>query len=245
MTVILIITILFVVLLITWLYEPRIFVFLSQRFFYYTDSKAVFPKDIEHYFPQYKMVEEHISLLQSDLDGLLARQDQIPRLHQLDDRNNKISFDEGPGWRTCYIKAFNGWFPGNCSRCPETTRLFSKMDNVVTVMFSIMEPGNKIPPHTGKFKGVLRYQLPLMVPVNGNCAITVGGITKSYQKGQSILFDDTIEHSVVNDSQQLRAVLFLDIEKRTNFLVRAIDRLFMKLVVISPKFKRSLIKSFQ
>jgi aspartyl/asparaginyl beta-hydroxylase (cupin superfamily) len=245
MIAILIPSVLLIALLITWLYEPRIFVFLSQRFLYKTDQRAVFPENIDHYFPQYKMVEENIHLLQSDLDGLLVMQKHIPRLHQLDDRNNKISFDKGPGWRTCYIKAFNGWFPGNCVRCPETVRLFSKMDNVVTVMFSIMEAGNKIPPHTGKFKGVLRYQLPLMVPSSGNCTITVGGITKPYQKGHSILFDDTIEHSVINDSPQLRVILFLDIEKKTNFLVRAVDRLFMKLVVISPKFKRSLIKSFQ
>jgi ornithine lipid ester-linked acyl 2-hydroxylase len=240
-----IIIILFLLLVVLWLYEPRIFVYLSQRFFYQTDKEAVFPAEIHRYFPQYKIVEEHIDLIQSDLYELLTEQERIPRLHQLDIRNHKISFEEGPGWRTCYIKAFHGWFPGNCDRCPETTRIFSAMDNVATVMFSIMEPGNKIPPHTGKFKGVLRYQLPLIVPASGNCAITVGGITRAYKKGESILFDDTIEHSVINDSPQIRVILFLDIEKKTNFLVRAIDRFFMKLVVISPKFKRSLIKSFQ
>lgn len=208
-------------------------------------EQVIFPDSIGDYFPQYRKVEDNIMVFQEELYSLLSHRERIPRLHELDNRNHRISFDKGPGWRTFYIKAFRGVFPGNSKRCPLTSAFFSDMDNVSTVMFSIMEPGNEIPPHTGKFKGILRYQLPLVVTPGYNCSVTVGGITRQYRTGESILFDDTVEHFVINKSPGIRVVLFLDIERKTNFMVRLIDRLFMKLVVLSPKFKRSLVKSFQ
>ena len=43
-----------------------------------------------------------------------------------------------------------------------------------TAYFSILEPGTKIKPHNGVYKGVLRYHLGLIVP-SGDLFIEIDG----------------------------------------------------------------------
>lgn len=39
----------------------------------------------------------------------------------------------------------------------------------------------------------------------------MGGAARHWQEGASLLFDDTCEHEPANETDQLRAVLFLDV----------------------------------
>ena len=186
-------------------------------------------------------VEDNQAIIRADVNRLLQHNSMLPKAHQVDAYNEEISSDHGPGWRTFYLKVYNGWFDKNCALCPELCRLFNDMDEVITIMISIMEPGNVIPPHQGKLRGFIRYQLPLQVPVTGKCQITVGNETLDYQTGVSFLFDDNNTHSVVNQSNEYRVVLFLDVQKKAHPLIRSIDRLIMKLVTLSPKFKKAKV----
>jgi len=43
------------------------------------------------------------------------------------------------------------------------------------------------------------------------CGFRVGGETREWRVGQALAFDDTIEHEAWNNSDQLRAVLILDV----------------------------------
>lgn len=79
-------------------------------------------------------------------------------------------------------------------------------------MFSILEPGSKITPHAGPFKGCIRYHLGLNCPKNAY--IKVDGIKYNWKNGKDILFDDTFVHEVNNDSDELRIILFCDIERK-------------------------------
>ncbi|MDN5202467.1 aspartyl/asparaginyl beta-hydroxylase domain-containing protein [Fulvivirgaceae bacterium BMA10] len=230
--------------IILWAIESRVFLLLYQKLFYRTDKEALFPENITRYFPEHQLLKKNLTIIQKELIVLMQEYQRIPKLHELDNQNRRISFKDGPGWRTFYMKAYNGWFIDNCRRCPNTYSLIRQMDNVLTAMFSIMEPGNEIPAHTGKFFGFLRYQMPLIVPKKGHCMITVGDKTHQYKEGQAILFDDTIEHSVVNATDEMRIVLFLDIDKRANFLVSLMNRFFMWLVIVSPKFKNGETKAY-
>jgi len=191
------------------------------------------------YFPQHKLIERNFDAIKQECSALINAVNNVPKAHQVDQYNATISFDNVPGWRTFYLKVYSGWFPENCTLCPKTYRLFKNMNNVTAIMFSIMEPGNKIPPHKGELKGVLRYQLPLMVPTSGKCTITVAGQSLDYRLGESLLFDDNLLHSVENNSNEYRIVLFLDIQKPGGAVVTWLDNLFMKLVVLSPRFKKA------
>lgn len=230
------------VLVLIWAWEPRIYVYLYQMLAYRIRDDEMFLTDGEVLFPQKPLVDGNTALFRQEAMRLLGTPSRIPKAHEVDAHNGEISFAAGPGWRTLYLKAYGGWFEGNCHACHETHALFRGMDNVIAVMFSVMEPGNEIPPHRGKLRGFLRYQLPLVVPQSGDCVISVGGETRRYQEGQGILFDDNNEHSVVNHSTENRVVLFLDVRKPANAVVTILDKLFMKLVVLSPRFKRTRVE---
>lgn len=224
--------------LLIWWVEPRFYVFWFQRFFYPVDWQADFiqPSKV---FPQHSLLEANTDLFMQEVEQLIKQHHKVPKAHEVDAYNHEISFANGPGWRTFYLKVYSGWFEENCQQCPQTYAFFKDMPEVITIMYSIMEPGNVIPPHKGELRGFYRYQLPLQVPKQPGCVITVGNESLNYEHGKGFLFDDNVQHGVKNDTDEYRVVLFLDVRKKSNAVVSFFDRLFMSLVVLSPKFKRA------
>ena len=103
----------------------------------------------------------------------------------------------------------------NCCRCPvtaaaaESVPLLDLPGKGPTVMFSLLEPRTRIPPHTGSSNVRTTVHLPLIVPEG--CGFRVGSQTRSWRVGEAWAFDDTIEHEAWNDSDTLRAILILDV----------------------------------
>ena len=60
--------------------------------------------------------------------------------------------------------------------------------------FSTMKAGTRIDSHTAPCNIRLRGHLPLIVPDGDVCGITVGGITKQYEVGKLMIFDDAFPH---------------------------------------------------
>ena len=76
-------------------------------------------------------------------------------------------------------------------------------------MFSALAPHTEIPPHTGETNARLVVHLPLIVPEK--CTYRVGFEHRTWKVGEILVFDDTIEHTARNDSDELRVVLIFDI----------------------------------
>ncbi|HKS58163.1 MAG TPA: aspartyl/asparaginyl beta-hydroxylase domain-containing protein, partial [Steroidobacteraceae bacterium] len=55
----------------------------------------------------------------------------------------------------------------------------------------------------------LIVHLPLIIPPG--CGFRVGGEEREWQPGKAFVFDDTIEHTAWNDSDEPRAVFIFDI----------------------------------
>jgi aspartate beta-hydroxylase len=102
----------------------------------------------------------------------------------------------------------------NCARCPETAALVGGLplmdvaNRAPTVMFSVLKPHTRIPPHVGVTNVRVTVHLPLLVPPD--CAIRVGSETRDVRRGEVFAFDDTIEHEAWNRSDMPRAVLIID-----------------------------------
>lgn len=78
----------------------------------------------------------------------------------------------------------------------------------------IISPGKQIPEHCGKHKGLIRYHLGLRVPEPKTaCGISIGDEIAHWEKGKSLIFDDTFPHADLNNSNGYRVMLFLDIAK--------------------------------
>jgi beta-hydroxylase len=104
-----------------------------------------------------------------------------------------------------------------------------------TAMFSILSPRKHIPPHNGPYKGVLRYHLGLLVPEpEDQLGISVGGQVAQWREGESLVFDDTFEHFVWNNTDGTRVVLFLDVVRELRGPMRAFNRFMIKAIGFSP-----------
>ena len=78
-----------------------------------------------------------------------------------------------------------------------------------TAVSSILEAKTHIPPHTGVHNTRLTVHLPLIIPPG--CTFRAGGQKWPWELGKAIVFDDSIEHEVWNESDVPRAVLIFDI----------------------------------
>jgi beta-hydroxylase len=119
------------------------------------------------------------------------------------------------GWRLVILKFYNKEYPEVQKHFPETMRLLRNCgQDVKLAMFSVLKAHSEIKPHTGPFRGCMRYHLGLQVPQDReNCFIQVDQFKYSWKEGESFLFDDTYVHRVINNTDEDRIVLFLDIQR--------------------------------
>ncbi len=99
--------------------------------------------------------------------------------------------------------------------CPKTRAALETVDMAdigglcPNVMFSALAPHTEIPPHHGETNARLVVHLPLIVPEG--CSYRVGFEQRKWEEGKVLIFDDTIEHTARNDSDELRVVLIFDV----------------------------------
>lgn len=103
----------------------------------------------------------------------------------------------------------------HCARCPKTLETLAQLPQPVvpgrspSAMFSALEAHTHIPPHTGVSNTRLVCHLPLIVPEG--CWFRVGNETRTYRPREAWVFDDTIEHEAMNDSDEGRVILLFDV----------------------------------
>lgn len=182
-------------------------------------------------FPWVREVEASWPAIREELDGLLA--DEVPQFPDLSPEQGRII--EGAPWRTFVLHIYGHRDAANCARCPRTAAMVQSIPGMTTAMFSIFEPGARLIPHRGPFRGVLRYHLALKVPEDAAaCGLLVDGHTLRWEEGRSLVFDDTFEHSAWNDSAEPRVVLFVDFLRPLPAPLALMSRGIVRLLRISP-----------
>lgn len=167
--------------------------------------------DADKYFPEHKLLEAHADEIRCELEEILKNEANIPRFHEIDKIQTRISDVGESPWRVFVFKAYDNWVEGNCEKAPKTVALLRQIPTVTTAMFSILGPKKHIPPHIGLYKGILRYHLGLIVPKSAPCYIVVAGQKYQWEEGKGVLLDDTYLHHVYNESDETRVVLFCDV----------------------------------
>lgn len=114
------------------------------------------------------------------------------------------------GWDTYQLYRNGTWRQEAVSRCPSTVKaLEATPHGPRDAMFTVLNPGVHITPHTGGVNLLLTAHLPLVVPPG--CVITVGDDERGWEEGKVILFDDSFIHEAENRGTQQRAVLLWDV----------------------------------
>lgn len=188
---------------------------------FYRDGHRTFFESEE--FPWTADVESEWMAIRKELEPLMQRREEIPNFQDYSEGQRALTQDDQ--WKTFFFYAFGNKEKENCARCPETVRILDKIPGMNTAMFSILGPGKHIPPHRGPYKGVLRYHLGLIIPKpDGSCRIRVGSDVRPWKEGKSLIFDDSHEHEVWNDSDSYRVVLFVNFVRPTIFPLSAVNQ---------------------
>ncbi|PIQ62382.1 MAG: aspartyl beta-hydroxylase [Bacteroidetes bacterium CG12_big_fil_rev_8_21_14_0_65_60_17] len=163
-------------------------------------------------FPWVRQLEENWRVMQAEVRGVLKRSGDIPGFQDIS--RDQLVLTDDDRWKTFFLYGMGYRLDANCALCPETTRLVSQIPGMTTAFFSILAPGKHIPAHRGLFKGFVRYHLGLIVPrEKEKCRIRVDDTIRHWEEGKSLLFDDTYDHEVWNETSETRVVLFVDVKR--------------------------------
>jgi tetratricopeptide (TPR) repeat protein len=122
---------------------------------------------------------------------------------------------DNPAWSAFYLWKHGRVVEENASRCPKTLAALADAPiarvpgRSPSILFSLLRPGARIPPHCGFVNTRLIGHLPLIVP--DGCTFRVGNDTRPWQEGKAWLFDDTIEHEAWNRSDRTRVILLFEV----------------------------------
>ena len=182
-------------------------------------------------FPWVADLESNWTIIRGELAQLMMRRDAL--VSQSERASPTIGEDRG--WTTFVLSSYFRRNERNIEQCPETWRLVQGVPGLVSVMFSVLEPGARLPAHHGPYNGLLRLHLGLIVPEPREAvAIRIDGAVHHWEEGRALIFDDTYEHEARNESGHTRVVLFVDFERPLKFPARFVNRRLLRSYFFRP-----------
>ena len=197
-------------------------------------------------FPFLKPFEDHWQEIHAELVEILKYKESVPAFEEVSVDQMKIARDRQ--WRTFILYGFGTKLEKNCRHAPRTTALLEKVPTLQTAWFSILEPGYHITPHRGVTKGIVRVHLGLMVPDSREgCWMRIEDRKYNWQQGKCLVFDDTYDHEVLNDTPQQRVVLLFDFIRPMRFWGRVLNWVFIQGLKLTAYYQepKSKMKGFE
>ena len=191
--------------------------FQQPRSFYFPELPQVQFYDKRH-FPWVPKVEAATDAIRGELMEVMKESSLFKPYFQRDPRRpgmDESGMQDNPDWSAFYLWRDGEEVPENTARCPKTMAAMSHVPLTLvhgrspSILFSLLRPGARIPPHTGLYNTRLICHLPLLVPPD--CALRVGNETRTPVEGKVWLFDDTMEHEAWNLSDRPRVILLFEI----------------------------------
>jgi aspartyl/asparaginyl beta-hydroxylase (cupin superfamily) len=170
-------------------------------------------------FPWLEEVEAATDELEAELRAVMTaeRAELVPYIQY--DAHLPIAqwkpLNKNPDWTAIHLLQNGRTIEANARHCPRTMALLQKLPQPAIPgaspngMFSLLKPGTQIPPHVGVNNARLVCNLPLIVPEG--CWFRVGAEKRFWERGEALVFDDTIEHEAMNPSSELRVVFIFDV----------------------------------
>jgi beta-hydroxylase len=116
-------------------------------------------------------------------------------------------------WRSYFLWGYSFPIEDNLAQCPKTGKVVAQIPGLNSAFFSILAPGTHIPEHRGVTKGLITCHLGLIVPKDGDVRMRVGDRIMRWSEGETLVFDDTYNHEVWNDTTGTRVVLLIQFER--------------------------------
>ena len=137
---------------------------------------------------------------------------------ELLDYSNKLSLETQPQgltdqgrWSVLYFYSKGRPVEETKRACPRTSELLDTIPGAGEAghsYLSVLRGGTHIKRHFGPINTRLRCHLPLIVPEGAR--IRIGDEMQEWREGEFLVFDDSFDHEVWNDSDRERIVLIMD-----------------------------------
>lgn len=184
-------------------------------------------------FPWVEALNREWLTIRKELEVVLQRREELPNFQDISTDVKTIQRDDQ--WKTFMFMGYGRTSEENLRRCPATTAIIRRIPGLKTAFFSILSPRKHIPAHRGPYNGVLRLHLGLIVPEpRQQCKIRVDQQYLVWEEGTSVVFDDSFNHEVWNDTDGLRVVLFIDFERPIRWPFSLLNKLVLSLAVFTP-----------
>ncbi|MBE9154559.1 aspartyl/asparaginyl beta-hydroxylase domain-containing protein [Cyanobium sp. LEGE 06113] len=171
--------------------------------------------------------------VRQELEQVMHHREAMPNFQQILPQVGKIQKDDQ--WKTFFLKGVGMDCRDNARRCPQTMALLEQIPHCSTAFFSILSPHKQIPPHRGAWAGVLRLHLALIVPEpRERCRIRIADQLHLWEEGRCLVFDDTYNHQVWNDTEGYRVVLFVDFARPLRWPVSLFNHWLLSLAALAP-----------
>jgi hypothetical protein len=187
----------------------------SVFYYPYLAQRQFFEREEFEWIPE---LEARADVIRDELVALID--DDAEFRPYVEDEPNRPKRDfhglnNDPSWSALYLWKDGKPVDENARRCPKTVAALEKVplsrigSRTPAVLFSRLEAGAHIPPHTGMLNSRLICHLPLIAPEG--CWLRVGNETRGVEQGRMLIFDDSIEHEAKNPSAETRIILLFDI----------------------------------
>lgn len=177
-------------------------------------------------FPWVAALEEHWAEIQDEAAAALHDIEAVPPLAEISPDHRDIAPPKK--WRSFFLYGYGYREDANIRRCPRTDALLQAIPGLNSAFFSVLAPGTHIPAHVGVTKAIMTCHLGLSVPRDAaRCWMRVVDRTVHWQTGRALIFDDTFEHEVANDTDETRVVLLIQFRRPVRRSGRMIGGLFL------------------
>jgi hypothetical protein len=159
-------------------------------------------------------LEENYELIRSEF------QQSISNPKRLQNEGNNVwagaltedASSYGRGWKTLVLLDRGTWDANNAALFPQTSKFLHDTlpdDFAVEIFFAQMDPKSTIQPHSDFTNFVLTSHLALDIPYSGQnkCRLSVGDVTQEWINGKVTVFDTSLFHDAVNESEKTRYIL--------------------------------------
>lgn len=189
-------------------------------------------------FAWVKTLEDNWRVIRADADAILRRKDTVPSLVEISPDHKGISDGK---WKSFFLWGYGFRIAENCVRCPQTAALLDNIPGLQSAFFSIMDPGAHLIPHRGVTKAIFTTHPALRVPREAErCWMIVDGQKVIWREGEALLFDDTYEHEVRNETPEDRVILLLHVKRPVRFPGSLLADFFLWCVRSSPFIQDAL-----
>jgi len=190
-------------------------------------------------FNSHNIIKSNFKDIQKEALDLVNSKSSLLNMRDLYTGLKNVDTDNDGKWKVFVLKWYGPIVENSRKKCPHTCSVLEQCPDIHAAMFSILEPGKYIPPHKGPSTACLRYHLGIQVPKDkDNCYITVNDEKFTWNEGDALIFDDTYNHEVYNNTNERRIVLFIDIERPLNYPLNKINNSIAKNASISSFIKQ-------